>query len=90
MSTRKAIGELNLPSTIGKFGCVDAIRISLDILGSPITNSCMLGAFVATTGWIGLDSVLQSIKETWPGEMGEKNLRAAEAGYQRTKVLQIR
>jgi Pyruvate/2-oxoacid:ferredoxin oxidoreductase gamma subunit len=50
----------------------------------------MLGAFVATTGWIGLDSVLQSIKETWPGEMGEKNLRAAEAGYQRTKVLQIR
>jgi 2-oxoacid:acceptor oxidoreductase gamma subunit (pyruvate/2-ketoisovalerate family) len=90
MSTRKAIEELNLPSTIGKFGCVDAIRISLDILGSPITNSCMLGAFVATTGWIGLDSVLQSIKETWPGDMGEKNLRAAEAGYQRTKVLQIR
>ena len=90
MSTRKAIEELNLPSAIGKFGCVDAIRISLDILGSPITNSCMLGAFVATTGWVGLDSVLQSIKETWPGEMGEKNLRAAEAGYQRTKVLQIR
>ena len=89
LSTRKPIGELDLPSTIGKLGCVDAIRISLEILDSPITNSCMLGAFVATTGWVGLDSVLESIKETWPGEMGEKNLRAAEAGYKKTRVFQI-
>jgi 2-oxoacid:acceptor oxidoreductase gamma subunit (pyruvate/2-ketoisovalerate family) len=90
LSTRKPIGELDLPSTIGKLGCVDAIRISLEILDSPITNSCMLGAFVATTGWVGLDSVLESIKETWPGEIGEKNLRAAEAGYQRTKIFQLK
>ena len=89
LSTRKPIGELDLPSTIGKLGCVDAIRISLEILDSPITNSCMLGAFVATTGWVGLDSVLESIKETWPGEMGEKNLMAAKAGFEKTKVFQI-
>jgi len=87
--TRKPVEELNLPSMVGKVGCVDAIRISLEILGSPITNSCMLGAFVATTGWVGLDSLLESIRETWPGEMGEKNLRAAEAGFQRTKVFQL-
>lgn len=88
--TRKPMEELNLPPMIGKVGCVDAISISLEILGSPITNSCMLGAFVATTGWVGLDSLLESIRETWPGEMGEKNLRAAEAGFQRTKVFQLR
>ena len=82
--------ELDPPSTIEKLGCVDAIRISLEILGSPITNSCMLGAFVATTGWVGLDSVLASIQETWSGEMGEKNLKAAEIGYQRTKVFRLK
>ena len=90
LSTRKSTDELDLPSVVGKLGCVDAIRISLEILGSPITNSCMLGAFVATTGWVGLDSLLESIKETWPGEMGEKNLRAAEVGYQQTKVIRLR
>jgi pyruvate ferredoxin oxidoreductase gamma subunit len=82
--------ELEIPSTVGKVGCVDAIRISLEILGNPITNSCMLGAFVATTSWVRLDSVLESIRETWPGEVGEKNLRAAEAGFQQTKVVQVR
>ena len=89
LSTRKSIEELNLPPRVGKLGCVDAIRISLEILDSPITNSCMLGAFVATTGWVGLDSVLESIKETWPGEIGQKNLRAARAGYEKTKIFQI-
>lgn len=89
LSTRKPLKELEIPSTIGKVGCVDAIRISLEILGNPITNSCMLGAFVATTGWVGLDSVMQSIRETWPGEVGEKNLKAAEAGFQQTKVIQF-
>jgi len=90
LSTRKSVEELDPPPTIGKLGCVDAISISMEILGSPITNSCMLGAFVATTGWLKLDSVLESIKETWSGEMGEKNLRAAEAGYQKTKVFELR
>jgi len=90
LSTRKPIEELDPPSTIGRLGCVDAIRISLEVLGSPITNSCMLGAFVATTGWVGLDSVLASIQETWSGEMGEKNLKAAEMGYQRTKVFKLK
>lgn len=90
LSTRKPLKELEIPSTIGKVGCVDAIRISLEILGNPITNSCMLGAFVATTGWVGLHSVMESIRETWPGEIGEKNLKAAEAGFQQTKVVQVR
>jgi Pyruvate/2-oxoacid:ferredoxin oxidoreductase gamma subunit len=44
---------------------------------------------VATTGWVGLDSVLESIRETWAGEVGEKNLKAAEAGFQQTKIYQL-
>jgi 2-oxoacid:acceptor oxidoreductase gamma subunit (pyruvate/2-ketoisovalerate family) len=90
LSTRKPVEEMDIPSGVGTLGCVDAIGISLEILGSPITNSCMLGAFVATTGWLSLGSVLESIRETWSGETGEKNLRAAEAGYNRAKVVRLR
>ena len=90
LSTRKSVDGLKLPSSIGRLGCVDAIGISLEILKSPITNSCMLGAFVATTGWLSLDSVLESISETWAGEMGEKNLKAARTGYERTKISVLR
>ncbi len=90
LSTRKSREELDMPPEVGTLGCVDAIGISLEILGSPITNSCMLGAFVAVTGWLELDSVLESIRETWPGEIGEKNLKAAETGYRKTKVFQLR
>ena len=90
LSTRKSIKEVDVPPEVGTLGCVDAIGISLEILGSPITNSCMLGAFVATTGWVSLDSVLESIRETWSGETREKNLRAAQAGYNRTKVVRLR
>jgi len=87
LSTRKPVEELNLPPAVGKIGYVDAIAISLDILKSPITNSCMLGAFVATTGWVTLDSVLKSIQETWTGEMAEKNVKAALAGYEKTRIF---
>lgn len=90
VSSRKPIEELNLPSSVAKLGCVDAIRISLGILGSPITNSCMLGAFVATTAWVKLESIIESIKETWPGEMGERNALAAETGFKRTRVFQLK
>ncbi len=90
LSTRKSINELNIPSSVYKLGFVDAISLSMEILGSPITNSCMLGAFAATTGWLRIESILQSIRETWPGEMGEKNVKAAEAGYQNTKIIQLR
>src|SRR3989337_1121877 len=44
LNTRKWVDELNLPSSIGKLGCVDALGISMEILKSPITNSSMLGA----------------------------------------------
>jgi 2-oxoacid:acceptor oxidoreductase gamma subunit (pyruvate/2-ketoisovalerate family) len=89
MSSRKTIEGLSIPSAVYKLGVVDAIRISMEILGSPITNSCMLGAFASTTGWIGIDSILESIRETWPGELGEKNVRAAEAGYKNTRIIEL-
>jgi len=63
-------------------GSVDATRIALEEIGRPITNTTMLGAFAATTKWVGLEAILETIGQYFSGEILEGNLRSAERGYQ--------
>ena len=51
-------------------GTVNATQIALDEIGRDIPNTCLLGALAKTTGWIGIDPILNSF---WPmpGEGGE-------------------
>jgi pyruvate ferredoxin oxidoreductase gamma subunit len=60
---------------------VDATKIALDILGAPIPNTAVLGAFAAATGEIKLDSIKEAIREQFPGEIGEKNVKVIETVY---------
>lgn len=64
---------------------IDATGIALDILGVPIVNTVMLGAFAGATGEVTLESIIKMIKETFSGEVGEKNARAAETAYESLK-----
>jgi pyruvate ferredoxin oxidoreductase gamma subunit len=43
----------------------------------------MLGAFAKATEEIKLNSVVETIKEAWPGAAGEKNAKAAILAYDR-------
>ncbi|ODS39739.1 pyruvate ferredoxin oxidoreductase, partial [Candidatus Altiarchaeales archaeon WOR_SM1_SCG] len=43
--------------------CVDATKIALDVLGVPIVNTAMLGAFSAATGAVSLESLKSAIME---------------------------
>jgi len=81
--------ELNLPPAVKRVGIVDATGISLRILGRPITNSCMIGAFAATTGWIKLDSVAEALAGSFAGETLAKNIRAAKAGFEQCKIFDL-
>ncbi len=60
---------------------IDATGIALDILGVPIVNTVMLGAFAGATGEVSLDSIIKVIKETFPGKIGEKNAEASRIAY---------
>jgi pyruvate ferredoxin oxidoreductase gamma subunit len=64
---------------------IDATGIALDILGVPIVNTVMLGAFASVTGAVSLDSIIKIIKETFPGKIGEKNAEAAKIAYEQVK-----
>jgi 2-oxoacid:acceptor oxidoreductase gamma subunit (pyruvate/2-ketoisovalerate family) len=68
-------------------GSVDATTIAVEEIGASITNTCMLGAFARTTGWIGLDAVLAALGEYFNGDKLKKNQRAVRRGYEETRVV---
>ena len=74
-------------SSLGTTGFVDATRIGLEEIGRPITNTCMLGAFARTTGWVQLDSLLQSLEEYFRGSVLQKNLSCIQRGFEETKII---
>ncbi|MEA2090016.1 MAG: pyruvate ferredoxin oxidoreductase subunit gamma [Thermoproteota archaeon] len=65
---------------------VDATGISLElgllVAGIPVLNSTMLGAFAKATNEVKLESVMETIRERWPGPVGEKNAVAASKAYE--------
>jgi len=88
LNERRNLARLDLPPTVKKVGLVDATGIAVDVLGVPITNTAMLGAFVATTGWIGLEPLVESIKQAFAGRpLVEENVKAARSGFEATKVV---
>jgi pyruvate ferredoxin oxidoreductase gamma subunit len=70
---------------IVKAGAVDATQIALEEIGIPAFNTCMLGAFAATTEWIEFQSILGALEKTFSGEILKKNIRSAERGYKEVK-----
>jgi pyruvate ferredoxin oxidoreductase gamma subunit len=63
--------------------CIDATKIAMEILGRPIVNTIMLGAFCKATGEVSLGSVNDAISERFKGELGKKNLQAIKTAYEK-------
>lgn len=58
-----------------------ASRIAQEILGSPIANTALLGAFAAATDELTLEAICGAIKERLGGHLGEENARVARRSY---------
>ncbi|MDI6888749.1 MAG: pyruvate ferredoxin oxidoreductase subunit gamma [Methanocellales archaeon] len=80
VNTEKDAKSLNL-STRVKVRTVDATKIALDILGRPIVNTTLLGAFAGATGLIRMTSIEKAIRERFAGELGDKNVKAAKKAF---------
>jgi pyruvate ferredoxin oxidoreductase gamma subunit len=69
---------------------LDATSIALRILGVPITNTVMLGAFAAATGLVTLESLEKGtrllLSSRFSEEKLQRNLEAIRAGYEEVKV----
>ena len=60
---------------------IDAKGIALEVLGRPIINTILLGAFAGLTGLIKMPAVEKAIKERFDGDLAIKNIEAARRGF---------
>ncbi len=58
-----------------------AEKFAKKILGRPIMNTALLGAFGAVTRELSLAALLSAVRKKFPGELGEKNARVVEESY---------
>ena len=74
----------------GSVACVSASEISTEHLGRPVTNTAMLGAFLAATGILRLQDVLAHVRlkfsEQFPEAVVEGNLRAMQEAHERVSL----
>jgi 2-oxoacid:acceptor oxidoreductase gamma subunit (pyruvate/2-ketoisovalerate family) len=68
-------------------GVINATQIAVDEIGRDIPNTCLLGAFAAATGWLGLPSILACLGNYLSGDILQRNLRSAERGYREVEVV---
>ena len=67
-------------------GVVNATHIAVDEVGRDVPNTCLLGAFAATTGWVDLKSILSSLEEYFSDDLLQNNIRSAERGFREVEV----
>ena len=58
-----------------------AEEIARKILGRPIMNTALLGAFSAITKELSLEAVIKAVRKKFRGDLGERNVRVVQESY---------
>ena len=89
-NSSRSPSEIKTKVPLSKIGTVDANQIADDIFGSmaiPFTNFAMLGAFAATTGWVGLDSIVEASYSKFTGNTAKNNEKSTRAAFKAAQVM---
>jgi len=70
-----------------RLAVVDAIKIAMEVLGVPITNTAMLGSLVKASELVKKESFVPPLKERF-GRIADKNISAFERAYHETILIQ--
>ncbi|MGA2401811.1 MAG: 2-oxoacid:acceptor oxidoreductase family protein [Syntrophobacteraceae bacterium] len=70
-----------------KVFAIPAERLAKKILGRPIINAALLGAFSALTGELTIDAAVKAVRSKFPGELGEKNIRVVQESYRMIREM---
>lgn len=73
------IAQLYESHDAARLRTVPATDLARQHLGRPLPNAALLGAFAAMTGIVTLDAVAAAIRRRFNGEVGERNVQAAQA-----------
>lgn len=85
VNSKRPAHVLSVPAQVRSIAVVDATGLALEMLGRPVPNTIMLGAFCRATGWVDLEDVAGRAAEVF----GDKNALAVRKGYEMTAVLQV-
>ena len=77
VNSDQAPEDLNI-KTPARVETIPATEIALEIIGRPIPNAIMIGAFCSITGLVSIGAVQEAIMEKFPGRVGENNVAALE------------
>ena len=72
---------------ISKLGVIDAIEIAERVLGRPIPNTTMLGAFARVTGLLRLESIHKAVERRFDPRIAEMNKEAVRTGYDEVEIV---
>ena len=81
INSEKKPSELKI-TTKAAVKTIDATALALEVIGLPIVNTALLGAFAGATGTIRLESVNKAIRDRFPGKVGEKNVAAVKRAFE--------
>jgi len=87
LNTSRSLEELGIDEYTRRFRAervvtVPATEIAREHLGKPLPNAALLGAFVAVTGLLSIDSIIAAILDRFSGKVGEANVAAARAAHE--------
>ena len=89
LNSTKEVETFDLPFQITRLGILDATKIALEVLGIPVTNTAILGAFAKATGWVQVSSILEGIRRVMPPELVERNVEAARRAAQEAHLYEM-
>jgi pyruvate ferredoxin oxidoreductase gamma subunit len=86
VNTGRSLAELGLGDFAKSFVAehlltVPATEIARRHVGRPLPNAVLLGALAALADVVSLDSVTAAIAEKFTGDIGRRNIHAAEVAY---------
>ena len=81
LNTDKSVEDLGLSGKPFEAHTISADNLARRILGRPIINTALLGAFAAITNEITLQSALNAVRSKFPGRLGEKNAQVVQESY---------
>ena len=87
VNTNKNFEDLHIAAKAAKIPAshvrmVNATELALKHVGRPVPNAALLGAFASLSGVVQLKSVVNAIRQAFPGKIGEANVAAATAAYE--------
>lgn len=80
INTTKPASEFKAPKRVA-VKTIAATELGTEILGRPIINTIMLGAFAKLSGLIKMSAVEKAIGERFDQELAQKNIEAAKKGF---------